>query len=104
MRKKRYEILLPLRYNDGLPIPPELLDETREELVAQFGALGVQPNALQGIWIHEGKRHEDDLRRIVVDVEDAPEVHQFFVEYKAKLLERFQQLEIYIASYAVDIL
>jgi hypothetical protein len=104
MRKKRYEILLPLRFSDGLRIPLDLLDETREELVAQFGALSLQPNALQGIWIHEGKRHEDDLRRIVVNVEDAPEVHQFFVAYKAKLLERFQQLEIYIVSYPVDIL
>lgn len=104
MRKRRYEILLPLKYNDGRPIPRELLDDTREELVNQFGALSFQPNAVQGIWLHEGIRHEDELRRIVVDVEDAPEIEQFFLEFKQRLKARFEQLEIYIVSYVVNVL
>jgi hypothetical protein len=36
---ERYEILLPLNYNDGTPIEPEKFQETRRELVEQFGAL-----------------------------------------------------------------
>jgi hypothetical protein len=104
MRKRRYEILLPLRFNDGQPISPELLDQTREELVAQFGAVSLQPNVIQGVWIQEGARHEDDLRRFFVDVDDTPENETFFRNLKAVLIERFQQLEIYIASFPVDIL
>ena len=34
---ERYEILLPLNYNDGTPIEPEKFQETRRELVEQFG-------------------------------------------------------------------
>ncbi|HVC95842.1 MAG TPA: hypothetical protein VND64_19280 [Pirellulales bacterium] len=58
MRKRRYEALLPLRYNDGRPID------------AQFGGLSVQPNVVRGIWIHEGARYEDELLRYVVDVKE----------------------------------
>ena len=36
-RIKRYEILLPLNYNDGSLIEPEKFDETAEELCERFG-------------------------------------------------------------------
>ena len=104
MRKRRYEILLPVRFNDGRPVSGELLEETREELVTQFRALQIQPHTVLGLWIYEGARFEDELRRFTVDVEDTPENQQFFVEFKQKLLARFEQLEIYVASYPVDIL
>lgn len=32
---ERYEILLPLNYNDGTPIEPGKFQETRRELVEQ---------------------------------------------------------------------
>jgi hypothetical protein len=103
MRKRRYEILLPVRHNDGRPVRGDLLEQTREELVAQFGAIAFAPYTTLGIWIHEGTRYEDELRRLTVDVEDTPESQQFFTTFKATLLERFEQIEIYIASYPVDI-
>jgi hypothetical protein len=52
----------------------------------------------------QGSRYEDELRRITVDVEDSPENQQFFAAFKQRLLERFEQIEIYIVSYPVDIL
>lgn len=104
MRKKRYEMLLPLRHNDGRPVDEDLFEQTREELIVQFGALTFQPTVVRGICLHEGSRYEDDLLRIVVDVEDTPENDDFFVAFKSVLLERFQQIEIYIASHPVDIL
>jgi hypothetical protein len=41
---------------------------------------------------------------VVIDVEDSAENHQFFLDYKALLMERYKQLAVYIASYPVDIL
>jgi hypothetical protein len=35
---RRYEILLPLRFNDGQPVPDELVADTLLELEQQFGA------------------------------------------------------------------
>lgn len=103
MRKRRFETLVPLRFNDGRPVPAELFEQTREELVAQFGSLCLQPSVVRGIWVHEGTRYEDELLRLIVDVEDNPDNEQFFSRFKATLLERFEQIEIYIASYPVDI-
>ncbi len=104
MRKRRYEILLPLRYNDGRAISEDRFYQTREELIAQFGAINFQPNVIRGIWVHEGTRFEDELMRFVIDVEDSAENQQFFRDFKATLIQRFEQIEIYIASYPVDIL
>jgi hypothetical protein len=71
--------------------------------MARFSGLQIQPHTVLGLWVYEGKRFEDELRRITIDVEDTPENQQFFAEFKRKLLERFEQIEIYIASYPVDI-
>lgn len=35
--RRRYEILVPLQFNDGRPVPESLLWQTVEELEAQFG-------------------------------------------------------------------
>jgi hypothetical protein len=81
-----------------------LFEQTREELVARFGGLSYQPSVVRGIWLHEGRRFEDELIRLVVDVDETPENHQFFLQFKKTLIERFEQIEIYVASYPVDIL
>jgi hypothetical protein len=54
--------------------------------------------------VHEGVRYEDTSVRLTVDVDDTPENRQFFLQFKATLLERFEQVEIYIVSYSIDIL
>jgi hypothetical protein len=104
MRKRRYEILLPLKHNDGRAVSGELFERTREDLIAQFGAVSLLPHTILGIWVHEGARYEDELLRVVVDVDDNAENQQFFVGYKGALLERFEQIEVYIVSYSVEVL
>jgi hypothetical protein len=104
MLKRRYEILLPLKHNDGRPVSEEVINLTREELVARFDGISVHPQSILGIWVHEGVRYEDNSVRWTIDVEDTPENREFLMDFKAVLLQRFEQLEIYIASYPVDIL
>jgi hypothetical protein len=94
---------LPVRFNDGRLVSGELLEQTREELIGQFGGVTFAPHTVLGLWVYDGGRFEDELRRLTVDVEDTPENQQFFAEYKAKLLARFEQVEIYIVSYPIDI-
>jgi hypothetical protein len=36
---RKYEIYLPLKYNDGKDIEPEKIKQIKEELVAKFGAI-----------------------------------------------------------------
>jgi hypothetical protein len=104
MRRRRYEMLLPVTHNDGRPVDPGKHKKTRDELIARFGAASLLPSTVRGIWIHEGQRYEEDFVRLFVDVPDNRFNRQFFVRLKKTLLERFEQLEIYIASYPVDIL
>jgi hypothetical protein len=103
MRKRRCEILLPLKHNDGRAVAGEAFEQTREELVARFGAVTIAPHTLLGVWTHDDQRYEDELIKFVVDVGDSPENEQFLAGLKQVLLDRFEQLEIYIASYPVDI-
>lgn len=39
---ERYEILLPLKHNDGTRIEAEKFQQTRRELVSRFGALTME--------------------------------------------------------------
>jgi hypothetical protein len=95
---------LPLTYNDGRPVSPDRFQQTRDELIAQFGAVSMSAFAVIGAWVHEGTRYEDELRRFTVDVEDVPENQQFMAAYKKTLLERFEQIEIYMVSFPVEII
>ena len=60
--------------------------------------------AVIGAWVHEGTRYEDELRRFTVDVEDIPENQHLMAAYKKTLLERFEQIEIYMVSFPVEII
>jgi hypothetical protein len=78
MRKRRYEMLLPLTHNDGRPVDPEKHEKTREELATRFGALSSLPATGRGVWVHEGQCYEEEFIRLFVDVPDTRANRQFF--------------------------
>lgn len=65
MKLKRYEILLPLLYNDGQKIEEELFLITQEELAGKFGATTTDTARIVGKWIYQNQLYEDRLLRIV---------------------------------------
>jgi hypothetical protein len=67
---RRFEILLPLRFNDGQSVPNELIGLTLLELEQRFGAVSSEIQSIQGFWQHQGQTFRDDLSRIFVDVPD----------------------------------
>ena len=101
---RRYEILVPLRFNDGSLVPEPLLASTFTELRAQFGAASWETQTLRGAWEHEGKVYHDNLARFFVDVPDRPEHREFFRRFKEVLKARFQQLDIWITSHPLDVI
>ena len=101
---RRFEILLPLRFNDGKPVPDELVAETLTDLEQQFGAVSSESQVIRGIWHSQGQVFRDESARVFVDVLDLPENRQFFVEYKDRLKLRFQQLDIWMTSYLIDVI
>ena len=101
---ERYEILLPLNYNDGTPIEPEKFQETRRELVEQFGALTMDAPAIAGLWVSGGRKYRDELLRFVIDTEATAGTDAFFRDFKERLKDRFQQIEIWITAYPIRLL
>lgn len=92
LSRRRYEILLPLRFNDGRPVPEDLGAETVLELRRQFGAVSCETQTIRGMWEHEGESYRDDLVRVFMDVPDLPESRQFFLEFKERLKRGFSRL------------
>jgi hypothetical protein len=101
---RRFEILLPLLFNDGQPVPETLIADTLVELEQRFGSISSETQTIRGRWHHEGVAYRDDLVRVFVDVPDEPDARQFFAEYKERLKARFQQLDIWMTTYPVEIL
>ena len=74
---RRFEVLLPLRFNDGEPVPDALIATTLVELESQFSAVSCETQTIRGLWRHEGQPYRDDLIRVFVDVDDSHENRQF---------------------------
>ena len=71
---RRYELLLPLRFNEGQPVPDSLIADTLVELEQQFGAVSSETQIIRGQWQYQGQSYRDELVRIFVDVPDTPKV------------------------------
>ena len=56
------------------------------------------------MWHHEGQIYRDDLVRVFVDVPDVPESRQFFSVLKERIKARFDQLDIWMTTYVVEVL
>lgn len=101
---RRYEILLPLRYNDGQPVPEADLAEVVLELRRQFHAVSSETQIIQGHWENEGIVFRDELVRIFVDVPDTNEHRQFFIKFKERLKERFRQVDIWLTTHSIEVI
>ena len=104
---RRYEVLLPSAFNDGHSIAETCLrcvPDTLMEVVDRFGALSLDRGGTDGVWIAMGRRYDDMLFRLTIDVPDTGDTRQWMTEFKQSLLARFRQVEIYTVSYLIDVL
>jgi hypothetical protein len=101
---RRFELLLPLRFNDGQPVPDALVADALFELEQRFGAVSCETQTIRGLWQHEGQAYRDDLVRIFVDVQDVAGTREFFIAFKEELKAKFQQLDIWLATYPIEVL
>jgi hypothetical protein len=97
-------MLLPLRFNDRRRIPDELIVDTLLELEERFGAVSCESQQTQGYWRHESESFRDELIRVYVDVPDLAEHREFFATLKEELKARFQQIEIWMTTYPLEVL
>ncbi|MCI0743912.1 MAG: hypothetical protein L0Y58_00765 [Verrucomicrobia subdivision 3 bacterium] len=85
-------------------MPRHFLADAAAEIQARFGGVSWESQAIEGIWRAGGVEYRDRLNRIFVDAEDTEENRQFFVDLKARLKSRFQQLEIWLTVHPIEVL
>jgi hypothetical protein len=57
-------MLLPLRFNDGQPVPDDVIADILLELERRFGAVSSETQTIQGLWRHQGQLYRDALVRV----------------------------------------
>ena len=100
---RRFEVLLPLRFNDGRSVPSDWLAEAVLEIVGHFGAASYETQRIEGHWRQSGKIYRDDLVRIVVDVPDLAKNRRWMKQFKLRWKTRLEQIELWMVSYRVDV-
>jgi len=100
---RRFEILLPLQFNDGRDIPPEWLAEAVLEIVENFGAASYETQKVEGHWRHQGILYRDNLVKIIIDASDEEANREWMREYKARWKAKLEQLELWLVSYTIDV-
>ena len=81
-RWRRFEVLLPLQFNDGRDVPAEWLAEAVLEIVDRFGAASYETQKVEGHWRQAGVFYRDNLVRVVVDVPDSGANRQWMRQFK----------------------
>lgn len=104
MKWTRYEILLPLCYNDGRAIENEKFDQTNLDLIEAFAATTADTVVAVGSWRYRGTLYQDKLLRFIIDVPGAFAADGFFRSYKETLKSRFDQIDVWITSHEIQIL
>ncbi len=99
---RRFEVLLPLQFNDGSDVPAELLAEAVLEIVDHFGAASYETQKVEGHWRHGGVIVRDNLVKIVIDPDSASD-RRWMKQYKDRWRSKLEQTELWMVSYAVEV-
>ncbi len=100
---RRFEILLPLQFNDAEDVPPEWLAEALLEIVEQFGAASYETQKVEGHWRSSGILYRDNLVKFVIDAPDIPGNRQWMREFKRRWRERLKQIDLWMVSSEIEI-
>ena len=97
---RRYDMYLPLTFNNGKPIPDELFISVESRLLARFRGLTAQQKSfpLRGIWQGKSRLFLDQVITITALDFRQNGSSRFFARLKTTLLQKFQQLAILITE------
>ena len=102
-RWRRFEVLLPLQFNDGAEVPPDWLAEPVFEIVDRFGAATYETQKVEGHWRHAEVVYRDNLVKLVVDVPDTAANRRWMKSFKSRWKKRLRQLELWLVSFPINI-
>ena len=103
---RKYEIYLPLKYNDGTNIEAEKFRGIKEELIDAFGGITVSSpsSPYQGRWKYGGVEYIDDIIKIEIVTTNDRATRKFLKEFKERLKESLQQIDILITTQGIQVI
>ena len=103
---ERYEVYLPLRYNNQLEIEPKKFEEVTTILFRRFRGVTWIPREfpLKGLWQGRDREYQDEVVIFIVLDFSGEENREFMLQYKEDLKKSFAQEEILITSPAIEVL
>jgi hypothetical protein len=101
---KGYDIYVPLNYNDGSPVNPEIFVELRERLLTKFGGVTFFPQRNEGFWTFGDVTFRDEIAIFRVLTGNTRAARRFFRELKADLKRSLDQEEILVVEKDANIL
>jgi hypothetical protein len=100
---RRFEVLLPLKFNDGREVPQRLLGDAVLEVVERFGAASFETRKVEGHWRHAGVLYRDELARLVIDIPDLKKNRDWMRKFKQRWKLNLQQVELWMVSYTIEL-
>ena len=103
---RRYDIYLPLKYNNGEAIESEKIVRVWDELAEAFGGITVSPLSApyQGRWKYGGVEYIDEIIKLEVVATNDKAAKKFLKEFKEHLKESLQQIDILITTHGIQII
>ena len=103
---RKYELYLPLKYNNGRRIEARTIREVKEELLENFGAITVSSLSApyQGRWKYGGVEYIDDIIKIDVVATRDRQTKQFFTDFKERLKTSLRQIDILITTHGIQVI
>lgn len=102
-RWRRFEVMLPLQFNDGRPIPEDWHTEAVLEITEHFGASSFETQTIEGRWFQSGRLYRDNLAKLVVDIPDLAKNRRWMKKFKKSWKDKLQQLELWMVSFQIDV-
>lgn len=100
---RRYEVMLPLEFNDDRDVPADWRAEAILEIANHFGAASYETQSIEGHWRHSGVSYRDSLVKLAVDVPDMARNRKWMKEFKRRWKVRLEQIDLWLVSYEVVI-
>jgi hypothetical protein len=99
----KYEIYLPLKYNNGAAIEREKIKQIRQQLMAVFGAITISSKSapFEGAWRYGGVEFVDDIVRIEIITNEEVE---FFKTFKRRLKRKLRQIDVLITMQYIHVI
>ena len=94
----KYEIHLPLSYDDGEPIQQEKIRLVHEELVAVFGSFAVPDRRA---WKYDGVKYVEIVKIEIITTGDKVPKKRL-KDFKKRFNEPLQQIDILITTHGIQ--